>query len=97
MASVDSIEEVELNEVIDAYMIKGQIVPFKGNCLPGVIQALPKYFTETIPRNNIGTEAYSVIPYNAADVQTDLTAYRDCIEEKQIDIYFHQLNFTEYI
>ncbi|WP_075558543.1 MULTISPECIES: type I-B CRISPR-associated protein Cas5b [Parabacteroides] len=97
LASVNSIEEVELNEVIGACKIKGQIVPFKENCLPGAIQALPKYFTETIPRNNIGTEAYSVIPYNAADVQTHLTAYRDCIEEKQIDIYFHQLNFAEYI
>lgn len=97
LASIESIDEVELQEVSDATKIKGQIVPFKEHCLPGVIQALPKYFTETMPRNNIGTEAYSVIPYDAVDMQTRLTAYRDCIEDKQVDIYIHHLNFYEYL
>lgn len=97
LAFIDSIEEVELQEVTNASKIKGQIIPFKGNSLPGLIQALPKYFTETVPRNNIGTEAYSVIPYDAVDMQTHLTAYRDCIEERAVDVYFHKLNFNEYV
>lgn len=97
LASIDSIDEVEMEEVADACKIKGQIIPFKDNGLPGVIQALPKYFTESIPRNNIGVEPYSVIPCNAPELKTHLTAYRDRIKDKIIDIYFHHLNFKEYI
>ena len=97
LASIEFIDEVELPEINNASKIKGQIVPFREHCLPGVIQALPKYFTETMPRNNIGTEAYSVISHDAADIQTHLTAYRDSIGEKQVDVYFHQLNFKDYI
>ncbi|WP_293669257.1 type I-B CRISPR-associated protein Cas5b [uncultured Parabacteroides sp.] len=97
LATIESIDEVELKEITNATKIKGQIVPFKGHYLPGVIQALPKYFTERIPRNNIGTEAYSIIPYDTVDMETQLTAYRDCIEDKQVDIYFHHLNFNDYL
>lgn len=97
LASIGRPEEVELQEVGGACKIRGQIVPFRGNYLPGIVQALPKYFTETIPRDNIGTEAYSVISCQTADRPTGLTAYRDYIEEKPVDIYFHQLNFQAYI
>lgn len=94
MATVDKIEELVLTEVQNANKIKGQIIPFAGNYLPGVLQALPKYFTDTIPRKNIGTEAYSIIPYNSDDFPTNLTAYRDVIDNKEVDIYFHNLNFV---
>lgn len=93
LASVNKIEQVELKEVTNADKIKGQIIPFIGNYLPGTIQALPKYFTNTIPRKNIGTEAYSIIPYNANDLKTNISAYRDVIDEQEIDIYFHKLDF----
>jgi CRISPR-associated protein Cas5t len=93
MASIDKIEQIELQEINKANKIRGQIVPFKGNYLPGTLQALPKYFTNTIPRNNIGTEAYSVVSYEANDFNTNLTAYRDNIDGKEVDIYFHELNF----
>ena len=73
--------------------IKGQIVPFTGNYLPGEIQALPKYFTNSIPRNNLGTEPYSVISHDSGSGYTDLDVYTDIIDEKEIDIYFHELNF----
>ncbi|WP_455587647.1 type I-B CRISPR-associated protein Cas5b [Bacteroides sp.] len=97
LASIEEIKEVELLETEKADKIKGQIIPFKENGLPGLIQALPKYFTETIPRNNIGTEAYSIIPYDSADMQTCLTAYRDHIEDKHLDIYIHHLDFNNMI
>jgi CRISPR-associated protein Cas5t len=93
MASIDKIEQIELQEINKANKIRGQIVPFTGNYLPGTLQALPKYFTNTIPRNNIGTEAYSVVSYEANDFNTNLTAYRDNIDGKEVDIYFHELNF----
>lgn len=97
LATINSIEKVELKEVQNARKIKGQIVPFLENYLPGLIQPLPKYFSDTIPRNNIGTEAYSVISYNSADGQTNLTAYIDYPkQEKEIHIYFHELDFSLY-
>ena len=95
LASVDMIEEIELKEIICANKIRGQVVPFVGNYLPGTLQALPTYYTNTIPRNNIGTEAYSVISYDASDFSTNLTAYRDNIDGREVDIYFHKLNFED--
>jgi CRISPR-associated protein Cas5t len=97
LATVNSIEEVELSEIHKAEKIKGQIIPFNGNFLPGLIQPLPKYFSDTIPRNNLGTEAYSVISHNSADGQTNLTAYIDYLkQEKEVHIYFHELDFSSY-
>lgn len=93
LASIDKIEQIELQTISNANKIKGQIIPFAGNFLPGYLQALPKYFTDTIPRNNLGTEAYSVIPYDTKDFPTNLTAYRDVIGGKEVDIYFHKIDF----
>lgn len=95
LATVESIEEVELEENREATKIKGQLMPFKDYHLPGLIQALPKYFTNEIPRNNIGTEAYSVISFDALDFPASVLAYRDTIEGKDLDIFVHHLNFTD--
>jgi CRISPR-associated protein Cas5t len=97
LATVNSIVEIELQEIVLADKIKGQIVPFAGNYLPGLIQPLPKYFSDTIPRNNLGTEAYSVISYNAPDGQTNLPACIDYLSSnKEVHIYFHDLDFSSY-
>jgi CRISPR-associated protein Cas5t len=99
LATVNNIEEIELTEVETANKIKGQIVPFAGNYLPGLIQPLPKYFSDTIPRNNLGTEAYSVISYNAPDGPTNLPACIDFLPSnlnKEIHIYFHEIDFNSY-
>jgi len=93
LATVEKIEEVELKEYSNAKNIKGQIVPLKGNCLPGVIQPLPQYFTDTVPRQNIGTTAYSIISCHSKPPQTNITAFTDKIDEKEIDIYIHELQF----
>lgn len=93
LATIEKIEEVELQAVQNANKIKGQIIPFLGHYLPGLLQALPKYFTDTLPRNNMGTEPYSVIPYDTNDIQTNIAAYRDIIDGKEVDIYFHNLKF----
>lgn len=91
IATIETIEELELEEINNATKIVGQLVPLANNYLPGGIQALPLYFTNTIPRNNIGTQAFSVIPHDASDFSTQLNAYRDTIGEKEIDIYIHEL------
>lgn len=94
LATIEEIKESTLNEQKNADKIKGQVIPFQGNHLPGILQALPVYFTNTIPRQNIGTQAYSIISYDSRDFQTPITAYRDCVEGEYVDIYFHQLNFS---
>ena len=88
LAGIESIKEVELQEVSNA-RFAGQVVPFNGNYLPGQIQALPKYFSNTIPRKNMGTEPYSVISYNNP-VNSQLTGFRLELEEFDSDIYFHK-------
>ena len=93
LATVYKPQEVELEEQKQAKNIKGQVVPFSNHFLAGLIQPLPQYFTDTVPRKNIGTAAYSVIPYYAKTDTTSITAYTDVIDDKEIDIYFHELNF----
>ena len=85
-----------MTEIQNANKIKGQIVPLSGNFLPGDIQPLPKYFSDTIPRNNIGTEIYSVINHTSFDFQTGLTAYIDSKIEKEVHLFFPELDFSLY-
>ncbi|MFW5804832.1 MAG: type I-B CRISPR-associated protein Cas5b [bacterium] len=93
LASVDSIVEVDLKPTNEPEELKGQIIPFTGNNLPGVIQALPKYFSDTIPRNNIGTEPYSIISCKSNNSSFKINAYSDFINEQKVDIYFHKICF----
>ncbi len=94
LVNVGSIEEVELSENPYPENIRGQVIPFNDNFLPGEIQALPKYFTNTVPRKNIGTEPYSVISHLSKNIgDSKLKVYADVIDNKEIDIYFHKLNF----
>ncbi|MDV0447842.1 hypothetical protein MsAg5_17590 [Methanosarcinaceae archaeon Ag5] len=97
LATVEQIKEVELAENENAKDIKGQIVPFKEHFLPGLIQPLPQYFTDTVPRQNLGTMAYSVIPHYAKTTQVAIKAFTDNIDGKKIDIYFHDLDFKNVI
>lgn len=90
LAGIESIKEVEMEEKGEA-CFAGQVVPLSGNYLPGQIQALPKYFSNTIPRKNLGTEPYSVISYNNP-VNSQLTGYRPKEKEFDSDIYFHKFN-----
>ena len=95
LVTVDAIDEIELAENSFPENIKGQVIPFTGNFLPGEIQALPKYFTNTIPRKNIGTEPYSVISHLSKNIgSSQIKVYTDTINDEEIDIYFHELDFT---
>lgn len=95
LATVESayIGKKDLEQITNADKIRGQVIPFENNFLPGAIQALPKYFSDTIPRRNIGTEAYSVINFKN-NVQSGLRAYRDTVNKKEVDIYMHELTFN---
>lgn len=90
LASVVNIDKMGLIATSEAKKLRGQIIPFMAHKLPGQIQALPKYFTDTFPRNNLGTEPYSIINYKNS-LQADIEVFHD--ETKQVDVFFHTLNF----
>lgn len=93
LATVEEIKELELSRMEVSSYVKGQVIPFRNYRLPGTIQALPAYFTDTIPRQNLGTEPYSVVSYEAAEYQVEMPVYRDTVNGEPIDIYMHRLNF----
>lgn len=95
LATVEEITERELLEKKNANHIRGQIVPFTGNYLPGVIQALPLYFTKDIPRINIGTQPFSVVSHDSNSFKSSLTAYMDIIDNKEVDILFHNIHIEQ--
>lgn len=93
LATVDSRSflKKDLKERKNADQIKGQVIPFSKGFLPGRIQPLSQYFTNTIPREMLGKQPYSVVSY-AAQINSPLQAYRDEINGRQIDIFFHEIN-----
>jgi CRISPR-associated protein Cas5t len=91
LATIESIEKINLVPKPAATNIRGQIIPLNGNYLPGQIQALPKYFSDTIPRRNLGTEPYSIINHKSPVNSNSLEVFYD--KDNDVDIYFHQLEF----
>lgn len=99
LATVERIsqEATELALVENATRIRGQVVPFSKNYLPGTIQALPKYFTNDIPRQNVGTEPYSVLNWQTRSITSRLACVRDeTIGKDPVDVYLHQLDFSAF-
>lgn len=97
LASIDKIEELTLNHNENASKIKGQIIPLKDNFLAGQIQALPRYFSNSFPRRNLGTEAFSIVPHHASEYHTTINAFRDDSQGNNgVDIYFHNFNASDY-
>lgn len=97
LATVENITQVNLPELGYATNIKGQVIPLKGYFLPGQIQPLPCYFTESFPRQNIGTQPYSVISAKDRPVEAKITTFRDEIRPgEHVDIFFHELDFSTY-
>jgi len=61
LATVHSIEDVEVETKSTLKNLKGTIVPMTMGYLPAPIQALPICFSDTIPRRNIGTRPYYLL------------------------------------
>lgn len=95
LATVDKIEKISLKKVEKLEKIKGQIIPLHNNYLPGKIQVLTKYYSNTFPRRNLGSEPYSIINCKTKDFMTEVNGYRDIIDGKEIDIYFHNIDIND--
>ncbi len=96
LASVDikSIGRRTLVPIQNADKICGQIIPFIGNHLPGRIHAMHTYFTNTQPRENLGTKPFTVIDSHD-QVTSKLTAFRDHVRDRDVDIFFHEIHNAE--
>ena len=88
LATVNQIEKLEVEEKIKL-KLTGTIIPFKYGLIPGIIQPLPKYFSNTIPRKNIGTEPYTVLDCKNGYVEVNAKGFSD--EENQWDVYWQEV------
>ena len=64
LASVISVEEIELQQRNELTTLKGTIVPMGMIPLSAPIQALPIGFTNEIPRRSIGTRPFFLLEYD---------------------------------
>ena len=97
LATVEKMSTIELTKPKLDSQISGQIVPLNGNFLAGTVQALPVYFTDEIPRNNLGTSAYSIISCKSPTNPNKTNVFHDAtIGKKGVDIYFHSLDFSKF-
>ncbi|GBE28171.1 CRISPR-associated protein [bacterium BMS3Bbin03] len=69
LATVKDVAEIEVEPRGELSKLKGTIVPFKNYVLAAAINALPVYFTNTIPRCNIGTKPYYLLDGNYRQTQ----------------------------
>ena len=86
-----SIQDLDLEVLPKAEYISGQIIPYAKAPVAGKVQALAKYFTDTIPRQMLGKEPYVVIDCHRY-VGCPLAVCRDNVHGKVIDIYMHQID-----
>ncbi len=62
LASVRAIDQLDIEIKKELSKIKGTIIPFKANLpIAAPIHALPLYFTDEIPRRNVGTRPYFLL------------------------------------
>lgn len=96
LATVDakSFQQRKMQEIESGGKISGQVIPYATASLPGKIQALSKYFTDTIPRQMIGKEPYIIVDCHAI-VSAPFLTYRDNIDGKEVDIFFHQVTSNQ--
>ena len=89
LATVKTISELEAEKKTELTQLKGTILPFGKYFIPAPIQALPLYFSNTIPRRNIGTKPYFLLDSDYRQ-QQPISASGFMDEEKEWDIYWQE-------
>lgn len=64
LATINEVVEIEVEPCTQLSKLKGTIVPFGKYILAAPISALPVYFSDTIPRRNVGTKPYYLLESN---------------------------------
>lgn len=89
LATVKAISEIEVENKTELRQLKGTILPFGKYFIPAPIQALPLYFSNTIPRRNIGTKPYFLLDSEYRQ-QQPISASGFMDKEKGWDIYWQE-------
>ena len=90
IASVRKISSFEAEEKKVLNKLCGTIVPLKVKVLPGIIQALPTYFTDTVPRQNMETKPYCILEQkNNQGISLEADGFYDDIYKW--DVYWQQV------
>lgn len=75
IAMITETKIVDLHTSSENVKVGRTIVPFPTDGFYGMLQALPKYFTDTVPREAVGTRPYYLvedfIPYQGETVWHD--------------------------
>lgn len=88
LASVISVEEIELEQIDELTRLKGTIIPMGVIPLSAPIQALPIGFTNEIPRRGIGTRPFFLLEYDYTQPEAiHESGYFDL--ELSYEIYWH--------
>ncbi len=89
LAQVNEILEMEITEKKELEKVKGTIIPFRKHKVASPIQALPAYFSNEIPRRNIGTQPYFIVDCKS-EVSITAKGFSDRIGNENIDIYWQE-------
>ena len=98
LATVNEVAEIEAEERLELFKLKGTIVPFGKYVLAAAIQALPMNFSNTIPRRNLGTKPYYLLESKYRQVQNQPISANGFIDrsnrffekENGVEIYWQE-------
>lgn len=100
LASVQSIGEIELKKAdADETTFSGQLIPFSQVAIvPGIVQPLPVYFSDDLPRKNLGTRPFVMVDWRAPVSGSLLTGLVDepFSDDGQM-LYFHHLRNNQLV
>jgi len=93
LASVDAVDEIDLEPLPKLSKLKGTVIPMGTIPLAAPIQALPIGFTNKIPRRSISTRPFYILEYDYK--QTEPICEKG-FHDKQLDhqIYWHDYTDT---
>ncbi|MCP4109553.1 MAG: type I-B CRISPR-associated protein Cas5 [Desulfobacteraceae bacterium] len=88
LASVVSVEKIELQPLTELNKLKGTVVPMGNVPMAVPIQALPISFTNEIPRRNLGTHPFFLMEYDYEQPEPlPVNGFQD--DELEYEIYWH--------
>ena len=89
LATVNEIRELDVDSIQELTHLKGTIVPFGKYVFAAPLSALPAYFTDSIPRRNVGTKPYYLLDGDYRQIQP-IQAKGIWDPEKKLQIYWQE-------
>ncbi|HEU19091.1 MAG TPA: type I-B CRISPR-associated protein Cas5 [Deltaproteobacteria bacterium] len=91
LAQVVEVSEIEVEQKESLSKLKGTIIPFRKHVLPAPIQALPKSFSNTIPRRNEGTQPYYLLDCDYRQANSiSAGGFEDKVGNVSWDVYWQE-------